>query len=137
MRVVLDTNVLISALVQSEGLSAELIEAWRDSAFDLLCCDELLDEFRRVTRLGKFAGLFSNSFAGRFANDLRKAAIWIEPLPTVDRSSDPWDNFLLALSEAGNAHYLVTGDKAGLLALRKHRETRIVSVRQFADKLAA
>jgi predicted nucleic acid-binding protein len=56
----------------------------------------------------------------------------IDPLPRVERSPDPTDDFLLALSEAGDADYLVTGDKSGLLALDRHKATRIVSAREFA-----
>ncbi len=44
--------------------------------------------------------------------------------------------FLLALSEGGQADYLVTGDKSGLLALGRHKATRIVSAREFAGLLA-
>jgi len=50
----------------------------------------------------------------------------------VRRSPDPGDNFLLALSEAGNADYLVTGDKSGLLGLVAHKSTRIITARNFA-----
>ena len=50
-------------------------------------------------------------------------------------SPDPWDNFLLAMAEAGEADWLVTGDKADLLWLGKHRATKIISVREFAEKL--
>jgi len=50
----------------------------------------------------------------------------------VERSPDPTDDFLLALSEGGKADYLVTGDKSGLLALGRHKATRIVSAREFA-----
>jgi predicted nucleic acid-binding protein len=57
-------------------------------------------------------------------------------LPRVERSPDPTDDFLLALSEAGKADYLVTGDKSGLLSLTRHRATRIVSARNFAALFA-
>lgn len=50
----------------------------------------------------------------------------------VERSPDPTDGFLPALSEAGKADYLVTGDKSGLLALARYPATRIVSTRYFA-----
>jgi predicted nucleic acid-binding protein len=50
----------------------------------------------------------------------------------VARSPDPNDDFLLALAEAGNADYLVSGDKAGLLSLRTHLNTRIISARHLA-----
>lgn len=56
----------------------------------------------------------------------------IDPLPRVERSPDPDDDYLLALSEAGNADYLVTGDKGGLLELDAHKGTRIISARHFA-----
>jgi predicted nucleic acid-binding protein len=46
------------------------------------------------------------------------------------------DDFLLALSEAGTADYLVTGDKGGLLALKRHKNTRIIAAREFAALFA-
>ncbi|HME11001.1 MAG TPA: hypothetical protein VKG25_28360 [Bryobacteraceae bacterium] len=53
------------------------------------------------------------------------------PLPRVKRSPDPTGDFLLALSEAGKADYLVTGDQSGLLVLHRHKATRIVSASDF------
>ena len=50
----------------------------------------------------------------------------------MQRSPDPGDNFLLALSEAGHADYLLTGDKSDLLALASHKSTRIITAREFA-----
>lgn len=65
-------------------------------------------------------------------NQVRKLAEDIDQLPRVKRSPDPADDFLLALSEAGKADYLVTGDKSGLLSLDRHQATRIVSASDFA-----
>jgi uncharacterized protein len=45
---------------------------------------------------------------------------------------DPSDDFLLAISEAAHADYLVTGDKIGLLPLVRHKTTRIISASEFA-----
>jgi predicted nucleic acid-binding protein len=70
--------------------------------------------------------------AGRLVNDLKEMAETIGALPPVQRSPDPADDFLLALSEAGSADYLVTGDKSGLLSLARHKGTRIVSASAFA-----
>ena len=65
-------------------------------------------------------------------NDMKDLAETIGALPRVERSPDPPDeDFLLALSEAGKSDYLVTGDKSGLLALARHRATRILSARNF------
>jgi len=54
----------------------------------------------------------------------------------VERSPDSTDDFLLALSEGGKADYLVTGDKTGLLALGRHKTTRIVPAKDFAALFA-
>jgi predicted nucleic acid-binding protein len=74
--------------------------------------------------------------AGRLVNQIKKLAEDIDPLPRVTRTPDPTDDFLLALSEAGKADYLVTGDKSGLLALRRHKGTQIMSARDFAALVA-
>ena len=71
------------------------------------------------------------SHVGRFINDLRDLAEVLIRLPSVDRSRDPGDNFLLAMAEASNAEYLVTGDKRDVLALDVHGRTRIVTTRQM------
>lgn len=65
-------------------------------------------------------------------NQIKKLAEAVDPLPRMERSTDPADDYLLALSEAGQADYLVTGDKSGLLVLETHKGTRIISVREFA-----
>ena len=74
--------------------------------------------------------------AGRLVNQVKKLAEDIAPLPRVERSPDPTDDFLLALSEGGKAGYLVTGDKSGLLVLGRHKKTRINSALKFAALLA-
>jgi uncharacterized protein len=70
--------------------------------------------------------------AGRLVNQIKKLAEDAALLPRVQRSPDPTDDFLPALSEGGKADYLVTGDKRGLLALEHHKATRIISAREFA-----
>ena len=69
-------------------------------------------------------------------NQIKNLAEEIGSLPHVKRSLDPDHDFLLALSEAGKADYLVTGDKSGLLSLRRHGATRIVSANEFAALFA-
>jgi predicted nucleic acid-binding protein len=69
-------------------------------------------------------------------NQIKRLAQDIDPLPPVERSPDPSDDFLLALSEAGNAEYPVRGDKSGLLALGRHKATQIVSATEFLAFLA-
>jgi uncharacterized protein len=132
MRVVLDTNVLVSALIAPAGKPAAIYDAWEDGKFTLLTCAEQLNELRATLQKPRVAALIKPYKAGRLVNQIKKLAEDISPLPRVERSPDPTDDFLLALSEAGKADYLVTGDKSGLLALDRHKTTRIVSPNEFA-----
>ena len=132
MRVIIDTNILVSALIVPAGKPAAIIRAWLDGKFTLLTCAAHLDELRATLQKPRVAELIKPHKAGRLVNQIKKFAEDIDPLPSVERSPDPMDDFLLALSEAGNANYLVTGDKSGLLALASHKETQIISAREFA-----
>jgi len=131
MRVVLDTNVLVSALLIETSLPAQLITQWRRGRFDLLTADLQLEELMRVTRYPKISARLKASLAGRLINDLRELAVLIDSLPPVEVSPDPDDNDVLSIAFGGAADYLVTGDKPHLLALARHEGTKIVSVRDF------
>jgi putative PIN family toxin of toxin-antitoxin system len=136
MRVVLDTNIIVSALIAPAGKPAAIIDAWLDGKFSLLTCAAHVDELRAILQKPRVAELVKPYKAGRLVNQIKELAEDIDQLPRVVRSPDPTDDFLLALSEAGKADYLVTGDKSGLLALSRHKGTRIVSAADFAALVA-
>lgn len=131
MRVVLETNVLVSALLVESSPPAQLITHWRQGRFTLLTAAPQLDELMRVTRYPKIRARLKPALAGRLINNLREVAVVVDTLVPVEVSPDPYDNYLLSLSSDGEADYLVTGDKPGLLALGFHAGTKIVSVRDF------
>jgi putative PIN family toxin of toxin-antitoxin system len=136
MRVVLDTNIIVSALLAPAGKPAAIIRIWLEGRFRLVTCAAHLDELRSTLQRPHIAEHIKPHKAGRLVNQLKKHAEDIDPLPRVARSPDPTDDFLLALCEAGKADYLVTGDKSGLLALGRHKGTQIVSARDFAGLFA-
>lgn len=68
-------------------------------------------------------------------NELRKLSIDVKISGKVDISPDPADNFLIEMAQAGDADYLVTGDKRDLLAIKRHGKTRIVTARQMVKIL--
>jgi hypothetical protein len=132
MRVILDTNILVSAILSPGGNADIVLRQWLDGRFVLLTCSAQLVELKSTLQKPYIAHRYKPNDAGRLINLLRTLSLQIESLPVVHRSSDPEDDFLLALAQAGEADYLVTGDKAGLLAFRRHAGTRIVTAAQFA-----
>jgi len=136
MRVVLDTNILVSAMISPTGKPAAIYNAWVEGKFTLLTCAAHLEELRATLLKPQAADLVKPYRAGRLVNQIKRLAQDVDPLPRVERSPDPMDDFLLALSEAGNAGYLVTGDKSGLLTRGRHKPTQIVSATEFLALLA-
>jgi putative PIN family toxin of toxin-antitoxin system len=136
VRVILDTNVLISALLHPDSGSSRLVKHWEDGRFDVLTCEEQIDELRRITRGKKVSAFISAAVAGRLINELRQTALFMDRIPHVDISLDPWDNFLFALVEAGRADFLVSGDKAGVLAIGRYASAQIVTVRDMLARLS-
>lgn len=131
MKLVVDTNVLISAILTRDAPPARLLGLWRSKAFTLLSSDLQLEELARVTRYPKLRQRLQPAVVGELINDLRSLAVMVGDLPQVTASPDPYDNFLLAMAEAGQAQVLVSGDKRGLLDLERHHGTRILSVSAF------
>jgi putative PIN family toxin of toxin-antitoxin system len=137
MRLILDTNILVSALITPSGVSERIYRAWRAGRFQLLTCAEQFSEFRRVTRYPRVSSYIRPAEAGTLLNELRRLASVIENLPPVDAGADPSDTFLLGLALAGRADYLVTGDRSHLLGLRRYGQTRIVTARYMIRTLHA
>ena len=135
MRVVLDTGILIAALITTDSPPSLIYQAWRKKRFELVTSEWQLGEFRRVSRYSKLRRFLKPAEAGNLVNGLRRQATVLEDLPTVELSPDPNDNPVLAMAKASKAQYLVTGDKRDLLALGSIDETRIVTARQLIGEL--
>jgi len=135
VRIILDTNVIVSGLLSPSGTPARLIEAWFDRRFVLISHSFQIEEIREVSRRDKIRALIRPSEVGRLVNQIMLVADMPPALPHVRRSPDPRDDFLLSLSIAGRADWLVTGDKDDLLALERHEATKIVTAAALANQL--
>ena len=116
MRVVLDTNVLVSALITRGTPPDRLYQAWLRNEVELVTSvvqvDEIADVLSRP-KLRKYvdpAGLVS---------DILLRAIVIRDMPVPSRSRDPKDDVILATAVTGEVDLVVSGDKPGILALRE------------------
>jgi uncharacterized protein len=126
MRLVLDTNILLSALLSPLGAPAKLLAAWERNTFALVTCDALITEFREVASRPFFKARLRVSAAELLAAGLRDFSIYCRDLHSGPTAPDPKDSYLLAMAEASQADFLVTGDKE-LLSLKHHKSTRIVT----------
>jgi putative PIN family toxin of toxin-antitoxin system len=137
MRMALDTNVLVSALITPGGLPDQLLQHWEVGEFTLVTSAEQLDEVERVLQYKKLQRFIRQDQASRLLVNLRRFASFAEKLPHVDASRDANDNVILATAIGGSASHLVTGDKADLLSLKQVQGVVIVSVREAIDLLAS
>ena len=131
MRAVLDTSILIAALITADTPPDRVYQAWRKKRFTLITSAWQLEEFHRASRYERVKKFLKPAEAGNLVNGLRRHASLLTELPEVDLSQDPQDNPVIAMAIAGQADYLVTGDRRGLLSLKRVGGTRIVTAREF------
>jgi hypothetical protein len=133
MRVVLDANVLVSALISSRGSPAAILACWEQGAFELVVSPAILDELGRVLRYPRIQARYDlpEALVGRFLELLQRVATLVEPQGEIAAiPADASDNRYLEAALAGGAVYIVSGD-AHLLALSAHQGTRILAPAAF------
>jgi putative PIN family toxin of toxin-antitoxin system len=137
MRVVLDTNVLFSALISPHGPPDAIYRAWRANRFELVTSQTQLDELRRASRYPKFQAILQPHRVGSMINNLQRAIV-LDQLSSNTQTKDPDDAFLLAMAGEGEADYQVTGDRrAGLLQMGSLGRTRIVTPVMFCREVCS
>jgi putative PIN family toxin of toxin-antitoxin system len=137
IRVVLDANVIASALVNPQGTPALVLEAWRAEQFQLVVSAAILDELGRVLRYPKIAAYhqWPEERLQIWLEDLAHLAVMTPGhLTLAVIQDDPPDNRYLECAVEGGAAYLVSGDRL-LLALGTFRGIQIVSPRVFLEVL--
>ena len=135
MRVILDTNLLVSALLNRGTPPRQLYDHWRQGRFALVSCEAQLQELRAVLGRPSFSDRIKKSEAGSMVNGIRRLALMYTPRQAPEVSTDSGDDYLLALAEVSRADSLVTGDKDHLLRLGHHGPTRILTARELITLL--
>ena len=121
LRVVLDTNVLVSGLAYPVSVPGRIVGLWRDGGIDVVLSRYILDEMVRVlprlTRVKLSAGEIRD-----LADSFMFLADIVEPAAEKDASlRDAADQQVLATLLASKADYLITGDKDLLALAGKYR----------------
>lgn len=135
-RAVLDTNVLVSALITPDGASARLLLELRAGAFELVVSPTLLAELRDVLGRPRFKHYVTAPELGAYVELISRESILIQdPAPSPEPlSADPDDEYLIDLARAARVDALVTGD-LHLLSLRE--SLPVVTPREFLESLTA
>ena len=133
IRVVLDTNTLISALLFS-GTASRLVPLWQSRRLTVLVSKEILEEYLRVLAYPKF----------RLSHREIRALVEEELLPFVETirvrrrlsvvRRDPEDNKFLECAVASRAKYLLTGDR-DLRELDAYQGITILTVGEFLERV--
>lgn len=140
LRVIIDTNVVVSGLINLFGAPHQLAVAWQSNMFVLLTTDAIRDEYALVLARPRFARKYglSPAFVTAFLRrlDLQSTHVHpVETLPITVRDSN--DNHILAAALGGDPTHIVTGDDDLLVLNGDPRlgNLRIVIVRGFLELL--
>ena len=134
-RIVLDTNLVLSALVFAQGRLAALRHAWQSGQCIPLVSKAATTELIRVLAYPKFK--LGNNDQQELLADYLPWCTTVRipnPPPVTPDCRDPFDQPFLQLAVAGNADYLVSGDR-DLLILADRFDCPIVSAEQFIKTL--
>jgi putative PIN family toxin of toxin-antitoxin system len=134
MRLILDTNILLSALLSPLGAPAQLLDAWERKKYELVACDALIAELLDVAARPFFRARLRAGAAELLAAGVRDFSLFCRDLPSSPVAPDPKDTYLLALAEASQADFLVTGDKE-LLSLQHYKSTRVITPAAMVEAL--
>ena len=129
IRVVIDTNVLVSALLQPEGLPAAILILALSGRVQPCVSDAILAEYDDVIRRPHFKR--NPEVIDGTLQAIRKAAHRVKPTTNAYACSDPDDNMFLECAEAAHADYLVTGNQRHFPD--QWKKTQVIGVREFIE----
>ena len=125
MRVVLDTNVLVSALIKS-GRPRSFLKAMLRPDHALILSEPIIEEFSRVTADEKIKRYADDEAVAEYLRVLLSKAVFVRPRSRVRVFNNPDDNALSTAKE-GDADFIVTGDRH-MLELKEFKRIKIVTV---------
>lgn len=136
LQAVLDTSVWVSGVFFGRGSPYQVLRAWRDGRFEVVCTPEALAEIEAKLREKALA----------FGADLAHVSDWIAYIQTYARMvpsmgvgagvcRDPNDDKFLDAAVSGGAGYIVSGDR-DLLALSEYQGVKIVAPKEFLALLS-
>ena len=138
MRLVLDTNTVLSGLLWPGGPPGKLIDAAEAGDIDLATSPALLAELTDVLHRAKFARLYAKRelAPGALFEGYAALARLVTPTTVPRTCRDPDDDHVIACAIAARAEIIVSGDR-DLLELGRHGDIRIVNAASAAAEIEA
>ena len=135
MRVVLDTNILVSALITKGTPPDGLYRAWLRGEVELVTSAVQIAELDDVLSRPRLQRFLDADQASAIVENIGTRAVVLDELPSVSLSPDPMDNQILAAAVAGRVDLLVSGDKKHVPSLRKVGDIPVVTARMARELL--
>jgi len=123
MRVVLDANVIISALISRNGNPGKIFDLWEKDVFDIAVSPTILKEIERVIHYPRIQQKYQlpEEHVSKFLQLIGDQAIVVNPTKTVNViEKDPTDDRYIECAMESQASFIVTGDKH-LLELKEYQ----------------
>lgn len=139
MRVVIDTNVLISGLISASGPPARVLDLWVEGAIQVAVSPPIISEYLGVFLRPKFEGAGSVAIRQETVQrmiDLPNTVLVLPSIRLAVIQEDQSDNRFLECAKTGQADWIISGDEH-LLALGAFESIRIVTPRQSVEMLAS
>jgi hypothetical protein len=135
-KIVIDTNVIVSSLIQRSYPYRILYGLFVDDKISVCVSEELMSEYYEVPSRPKFAR-FPDFFARaeRLLADIDTKAIKFQPSTSIDLITDKDDNMLLELAEESQADFIITGNSNDF-TFRHFKRTTIVSQKEYWEDYA-
>ena len=131
IRVVIDTNILVSALLQPEGLPAAVFMLVLSRDVQLCMSEAIFAEYDEVIRRPQFKR--SVDVIEGTLRSIRRLAHWVKPSVRVEECTDTDDDIFLECAQAAEADYLVTGNQRHFP--KRWKKTLVVSARELIELL--
>lgn len=131
--VVLDTNIIVSALLQPLGPSAQILVLALGGVFKLCVSGEIYAEYEEVISRPRFAR--DPAVIAATLQSIRERAFWVKPTGRLKICADPDDDVFLECAEEAGASYLVTGNVRHFP--QSWKDTAVITPRRMLDILEA
>jgi putative PIN family toxin of toxin-antitoxin system len=129
IRIVVDTNVVVSGALTDEGLPASVLDLAANGKVLMLVSPDVLAEYAEVLRRPRFK--LSPAHVNRVLSVIGKTSEPVKPARRLSISRDEPDNRFYECAEAGKADFLITGNTQHFPL--HHRGTRVVTPREFIE----